>query len=142
MDHLRVCGIATVLLIHLASCGEAPQVSGSPSVVERPDADKLPKPSDYVAFERAPELISMESPAYPGEAREKGVEGTVHVRVLVGKDGSVADLMVTKGVDEQLDQEAVRVVRTSKWKPALKGKKPVAVWMVIPIEFSLGKSFK
>ena len=41
-----------------------------------------PRATDYVEFDVAPELISMDSPVYPETALREGIEGTVLVRVL------------------------------------------------------------
>ena len=89
-----------------------------------------------VAFEKQPELVSMEPPNYPEDARAKGVEGTVHVRVLVGEDGLVRKATISKSIP-LLDESAIGAARTAVFKPGLLEHKPVAVWMVIPIEYKL-----
>jgi TonB family protein len=96
----------------------------------------LPSPDDYVAYEKEPELVSMQEPVYPELAREAGVEGTVLIRVLVGEDGFVKDEIIIQSVS-MLDDNAAAAARTAVFKPALQKDKPVAVWMVIPIEFRL-----
>jgi protein TonB len=96
----------------------------------------LPGPEDYVAYEKEPELVSPPEPEYPEIAREAGVEGTVLVRVLVGEDGFVKDMVIIQSVP-MLDDAAANAAQTAVFKPALQKDKPVAVWMVIPIEFQL-----
>lgn len=96
----------------------------------------LPSPDEYVAFEKAPELVKMDPPSYPDIAREAGVEGTVLVRVLVGDDGFVKDMIIIQSVP-MLDEAAADAAWTAVFKPALQKDRPVAVWMVIPLEFSL-----
>jgi protein TonB len=96
----------------------------------------LPGPEDYVAFEKEPELVRAPEPEYPEIAREAGVEGTVLVRVLVGEDGFVKEMMIIQSVP-MLDEAAAAAAETAIFKPALQKDKPVAVWMVIPIEFQL-----
>jgi protein TonB len=96
----------------------------------------LPSPDDYVAYEKEPDLVSMQEPIYPELAREAGVEGTVLIRVLVGEDGFVKDEIIIQSV-AMLDDAAAVAARTAVFKPALQKDKPVAVWMVIPIEFRL-----
>jgi protein TonB len=96
----------------------------------------LPSPDDYVAFEKEPELVSMNEPQYPELAREAGVEGTVLIRVLVAEDGFVKDQIIIQSVS-MLDDAAATAAQTAVFKPALQKDKPVAVWMVIPIEFRL-----
>lgn len=96
----------------------------------------LPSPDDYVAFEKEPDLVSMEEPQYPELAREAGVEGTVLIRVLVGEDGFVKNQIIIQSV-QMLDDAATTAAQTAVFKPALQKDRPVAVWMVIPIEFRL-----
>lgn len=96
----------------------------------------LPSPDEYVAFEKAPEIVSMDNPIYPDIAKEAGVEGTVLVRVLVGDDGFVKDMFVIQSIP-MLDEAAAEAAWTAVFKPALQKDRPVAVWMVIPINFSL-----
>lgn len=96
----------------------------------------LPGPEDYVAFEKEPDMVSMQEPQYPDIAKEAGVEGTVLVRVLVGEDGFVKDQIIIQSVP-MLDDAAAAAAQTAVFKPALQKDKPVAVWMVIPIEFKL-----
>ncbi len=96
----------------------------------------LPSPDEYVAFEKAPEIVNMDNPVYPEIAKEAGVEGTVLVRVLVGDDGFVKDMFVIQSIP-MLDEAAAEAAWTAVFKPALQKDRPVAVWMVIPINFSL-----
>jgi len=60
----------------------------------------------------------------------------VLVRVLVGEDGFVKDQIIIQSVP-MLDDAAASAAQTAVFKPALQKDKPVAVWMVIPIEFKL-----
>jgi TonB family protein len=105
-------------------------------VVDTSGGSGLPSPDDYVAYEKEPELVSMQEPVYPDLAREAGVEGTVLIRVLVGEDGFVKDEIIIQSV-AMLDDNAAAAAHTAVFKPALQKDKPVAVWMVIPIEFRL-----
>ena len=66
------------------------------------------------------------------------MQGQVLVSFIVEQDGSVTDVRVEHGIDERLDDEAVRVVSVSpKWIPGqIKGQK-VRTRIVIPVEFRL-----
>ena len=59
---------------------------------------------------------------------------------VIEKDGRVTDVRVLKGVSDDLDSEAVRVVSASpKWKPGrVKGEK-VRTSITVPVEFKLEK---
>ena len=75
---------------------------------------------------------------YPVIAQENGIQGKVYVTFVVGKDGSVQDARIARGVDPSLDKEALRVVNTlPKWKPGKQRGKPVRVSYTVPINFVL-----
>jgi len=75
---------------------------------------------------------------YPAEAAQKGIQGKVYVTFVVGKDGSVTNAKIVRGVDPMLDAEALRVVKAMpKWTPGQQSGKVVAVQFTIPINFKL-----
>jgi TonB family protein len=76
---------------------------------------------------------------YPETAKTKGIQGKVIVRFAVEKDGSIDKVSVLKGVDPELDMEAMRVVKSlpAFEKPGVKDGKAVAVWYAIPINYTL-----
>jgi protein TonB len=75
---------------------------------------------------------------YPEIAAENGISGKVFVNFVVNKSGNVVDAKVVRGVDPSLDQEALRVVRSSpKWSPGRQRGKAVKVQFTFPIVFVL-----
>lgn len=75
---------------------------------------------------------------YPEVAKENNIQGRVIVRFCVTSKGGVNQVSVLKGVDPELDKEAVRVVGTlPTFKPGKQGGKPVPVWYMVPITFTL-----
>jgi len=73
---------------------------------------------------------------YPEEAAQAKVRGKVYVRFVVQKDGSLAQLQVQQGIGYGCDEEALRLLRTGpRWKAGKQNKKPVDVWMTLPITF-------
>lgn len=80
---------------------------------------------------------------YPESAVRNGIQGRVMVDFIIGKDGKVTDVRVVRGVDPELDEEAVRVVSASpKWKPGRVNGVKVRTSMTIPVEFRLTKKGK
>lgn len=76
---------------------------------------------------------------YPADAKEKGVQGRVIVQFVVEKDGTIVNAKVVRGVDPDLDAEALRVVNQSpKWKPGKQKGEAVRVKYTLPIMFRLG----
>jgi protein TonB len=75
---------------------------------------------------------------YPEIAKENNIQGKVIVRFCVTPKGGVSQVSVLKGVDPELDKEAIRVVNTlPTFKPGKQGGKPVPVWYMVPIAFTL-----
>ena len=110
--------------------------AGGDSVVIQPPSDQLPAFGEFVYVEELPEAITRVPPDYPEIARASGTEGTVMLQALVGKDGKVKDVRVVKSVPV-LDDAAVKAVKQWVFKPALSNNKPVAVWVAVPVRFSL-----
>lgn len=77
---------------------------------------------------------------YPAYAQEYGIQGTVVVRFVINKDGTVTDVEVMRSPDPSLSKEAERVVLSMpKWKPATQGGKTVRSRFNMPIHFRLNK---
>jgi TonB family protein len=75
---------------------------------------------------------------YPAEAKAEKIQGRVIVRFAVTKDGNAEAISILKGVHPLLDSEAQRVVSTLKgFAPGMQGGKPVHVWYMVPITFSI-----
>ncbi len=75
---------------------------------------------------------------YPEIAKENNIQGKVMVRFCVTPKGGVSQVSILKGVDPELDKEAMRVVGTlPAFKPGKQGGKPVPVWYMVPINFTL-----
>lgn len=86
------------------------------------------------------ELYLMEHIHYPDNEREMEIQGTVYVRFVVERDGTVTGVQVLKGVPggPGLSAEAIRVVTwMPKWKPATQNGRPVRCIMTLPIKFKL-----
>jgi TonB family protein len=75
---------------------------------------------------------------YPEAARDKNIQGKVIIRFCVTTQGKPSMISVLKGVSPELDAEAVRVVSTMPdFKPGRQGGRPVPVWYMVPIAFTL-----
>ena len=75
---------------------------------------------------------------YPQVAQDNNIQGKVIVKFVVGRDGSVSQATVARGVDPALDREALRVVNSMpNWTPGMMNGTPVNVWFQLPITFKL-----
>ena len=96
----------------------------------------IPKFGDYVFVTELPEVVERVKPEYPLAARGTGVSGTVMVQALVLADGTVGDTRIVKSIPP-LDEAAASAVRKWKFKPALNKDVPTAVWVGVPVTFTL-----
>jgi TonB family protein len=84
----------------------------------------------------AANLLTQVRPKYPPEAKKAGIQGTVVLSALIGKDGQVQNLEVVSG-DPQLAEAAVEAVKQWVYKPTLVNGEPVEVQTTIDINFTL-----
>lgn len=125
-------------------------VSDSGSVV-----DNGPDPSSvYVKpLDEGPQLIAQEMPdveggilkyvsshlRYPDVARENHTQGTVAISFVVEKDGSITNVKALneKTVGDGCEEEAMRVIKSGKWKPGKNNGQAVRVQLTLPVRYKL-----
>ena len=93
----------------------------------------------YDEVEEKPDPINIVTPVYPEEAKKEKIEGKVTLKLVVNVDGSVSDVSVLEG-PEVFHQAAIDVSLQWRFKPGKHNGKVVPVWVVMPIEFSLGST--
>lgn len=114
-------------------------------VIDEPEEEE--EPEIFMVVEQMPEFPGgqgalfkyiSQNVKYPPIAKENGIQGKVFVQFVVGKDGSITDVRILRGVDSSLDREAMRVVQSMpKWTPGKQRGKPVFVRYQVPINFKL-----
>ncbi len=74
---------------------------------------------------------------YPDIAKRAGIEGTVYIRVYVGKDGKLQEAVVEHSDNEQLKQAALKAVKQATYSPGIQNGEPVGAWFSVPVVFQL-----
>lgn len=75
---------------------------------------------------------------YPEAAKKAGIQGRVIVQFVVDKDGSIKNVSTMRGVNSDLDAEAIRVIQSMpKWKPGTQKGEPVKVKYTVPVMFRI-----
>jgi len=82
-----------------------------------------------------PAPIQKVDPKYPPELIKEHVEGVVVLYAIIRKDGSVHNIQVVKGLDPQLDKNAVDALSQWKFRPAVRDGVPVDLEAVAYIPF-------
>ena len=96
------------------------------------------QPAQFPGGESALQNYISKNTKYPSIAQEQGLEGTVHLRFVVEKDGRVGNVTVLKGLSKECDREAVRVIKSlPRFTPARQQGHPVRVYYTIPVRYLL-----
>lgn len=75
---------------------------------------------------------------YPETAQQNDVQGRVIVKFVVEKDGSIGTATILKGVDKDLDREALLVVKKMpRWQPGKNNGVAVRSYFNLPVVFKL-----
>ena len=73
---------------------------------------------------------------YPALARNNSIQGTALVRFVINKNGDIENVVVLRGLCDEIAAECKRVVNTlPKWAPGIQRDKPVNVTFNLPIKF-------
>jgi TonB family protein len=86
--------------------------------------------------EQQKRLIVQPRPVYPEVAHSAGIEGTVSMRVLIGKEGGVEQISVVSG-EQALRNAAMEAVRRWRYRPFLLDGERVSVVTTVNVEFRL-----
>ncbi|MGH9561059.1 MAG: TonB family protein, partial [Terracidiphilus sp.] len=86
----------------------------------------------------AARVLSVVLPAYPKELQDANVSGTVILRAVIGKDGSMKEVAPLSG-PPQLSRIAADAVKQWRYQPTVLEGAPVEVSTTISIDFTPGK---
>lgn len=108
------------------------------------DCDSLQ--SRCFSVEKMPVIIGgMESLhlrlIYPPEALKHKIEGEVYVLVTIDSLGNPFCARIIKGIGYACDEEALRLVNSSRYTAGEQRGKPVVITMSIPIVFKIDDDF-
>jgi protein TonB len=75
---------------------------------------------------------------YPQVAKEVGIQGTVFVKFIIERDGSISNVELLRSIGGGCDEEAMRVIQAMpSWSAGLQLGKPVRVSYNLPVKFTL-----
>jgi len=114
-------------------------------IAQEDTSNKVVNYSEIIeVFGVAPQLIggidSLQSRLqYPREALEEGIEGTVYISITIDTLGIPSSPKILKGLGFGCDEEAKKLLMTSKYLPAMFGDKKIKTQFMIPVKFKLTK---
>jgi protein TonB len=130
----------TVLTIQREGPSDSlPSPPQSPSAEEETkQVAKYPSLSEGEVVLIHPKYAHNPEPLYPWEARKKGFEGEVVLKVEVLSNGLVGQVEVKKSSGHEiLDRSALSAVKHWKFFPAKRGESAIPFWVNIPIKYQL-----
>lgn len=131
--HLLSSFVAALVVTATATAGAAVTLPLSSRLEQY---TKVYKPGDGVTL---PEVVKEAKPVYTPGAMQRRVQGSVFMAVVVLENGTVGDVTISKSLDEELDQEAVKAMKQWEFKPGTREGKPVAVQVEVEMTFTLKK---
>lgn len=97
-----------------------------------------PGETDFVPFEKEPEMYYYKQPKYPRLCKLAGIEGVVTLKVLIGKDGLVIKAKIARSSgNDALDDAALSVAKDNRFSPALQNSNPISLWVSYKVTFTL-----
>jgi protein TonB len=91
--------------------------------------------------EAKPDYLNNPAPVYPEIARQLGYEGIVFLTADIDKSGMPVKVEIEKSSGHsQLDEAALKAVKTWKFRPGEFGNMPIESVVRVPIKFYLGES--
>ncbi|MEQ1352934.1 MAG: TonB family protein [Candidatus Acidiferrum sp.] len=82
-----------------------------------------------------PSPIKKSDPRYPTELINEHVEGEVVLYAVIRSDGSIDSVELVRGLDEQLDNNAMEALTQWKFKPASRQGAPIDLEAIVHIPF-------
>jgi len=83
----------------------------------------------------APGPLRKIDPKYPPTLINEHVEGEVVLYAVIRRDGSVDSIQLVRGIDEQLDANAMQALSQWKFRPATKQGTPIELEAIVHIPF-------
>ena len=110
--------------------------------VEKPQPEKIfeavEQPAEFPGGRSALAKWLSNNLRYPEVAQANTIQGRVVVKFTVEKDGSISNPTVVRGVDKDLDREAIRVVKKMpRWNAGKNNGVAVRSYFNLPVNFKL-----
>jgi TonB family protein len=126
-----------------ASAEQTPTETQTTPLVETAPAPTDTSPADHGVYTSVPlggtqpEEIDRVLPRYPMNARRAGAQGSVVVRGIVRRDGTIDNVEVIKDLEYGLGEAARQAVSQWRFRPATYRGEPIDVYYTVTVNFRL-----
>lgn len=132
----RLGAVAVCILVSAASYGAWAFRPVDTAAVAAAASGQAPAVTDHAEAGVDMDSRVFTPPRYPAAALETKTSGKVVLRVLVGADGSVKDVVVDESVPAGVfDAASIEAARKWRFNPAIEDGQPVEGWVRVPVEF-------
>lgn len=114
--------------------GEPYEPAGEPDPLNDETTKKFYVGKDV---DRKVRLGMKPEPQYTEIARQRSITGTVVLKCIFSRNGSVVNIVTVSGLPDGLTENAVNAARKIKFIPAIKNGKYVSMWMQLEYNFNL-----
>lgn len=125
---------ALLMLLLFSRCWSQEVPVIPPPLPVIPPSLKEPSVAHSPGYKR-PVALNNPTPHYTEEARKNKIQGIVIARALVGVDGAVKQVRIVRGLPDGLDEQAIQAAYRIRFRPAVRGGRPVAEWTTVRINF-------
>ena len=143
IDMMRVIRVAVLMSVVMTSLSAIASNRGAYGLAR----DSVGGEVVFVDYDQQPQFPGgetallkylQENIKYPPKALKDSIQGRVVVQFVVDKAGKVGEVKVVRSVNKDLDDEAVRLIKTlPKFYPGRQNGQAVAVWYTLPVTFKL-----
>jgi len=135
----HVALVAATLALTTLTCGTALALRVSVPAATVAQAASTPSgPVRVASGVVAGQVVSKTQPVYPPDAKAAGIQGSVVLHAIIGKDGKIDSLSVVSGPPE-LTASAIDAVSQWVYKPYLLNGEPTEVDTTITVNYSFGE---
>lgn len=106
-------------------------------LAEAPESEPLAYSASELSQGTRAIIFSKPEPTFTEKARRKGTTGAVMVRCVLGADGRVQHILVTKPLPNGLSERAVDATRQIQFKPAMKDGHAVSQFVTVAYNFNI-----
>lgn len=135
-----------MMMFFVLSCKEAIDEAMQPPASATPRADTS-EVEPFRRVEKMPEFpggtdsmlhFMQRTLVYPESEKTAGIEGTVVLEFVVGKDGGVRDPRIMRSIGPAFDEEVLRMVTLMPdWAPGVQDGQRTEIKMTLPVRFKL-----
>lgn len=128
---------APVVAPVVAAANSVPGTPSAPAAAPSASAS-TPAPPSLVLPSSDADYLNNPPPTYPRMSKRMGEQGTVIVRVFIGRQGTAeqVEIRTSSGYD-RLDRAALDTVQRWRYVPGKRHGNPEAMWFNVPVRFVL-----